>query len=49
MGVIAIELAEGEPPYLRMDPMKAMYKISTNEPYELRKNEFSAALCDFIR
>lgn len=38
LGVIAIELAEGEPPHLRMKPLKAMYKISSTDPYQLPKN-----------
>jgi serine/threonine protein kinase len=32
-GIIAYELAEGEPPYLRLPPIKAMYEIvSKNSP-----------------
>lgn len=30
--MIAIELAEGEPPFLRMPPIKAMYEIVTRDP-----------------
>jgi serine/threonine protein kinase len=29
VGIIAIELAEGEPPYLRLPPLKSMYMISS--------------------
>jgi p21-activated kinase 2 len=29
--MIAIELAEGEPPFLRMPPIKAMYEIVTRD------------------
>lgn len=30
-GIIAMELAEGEPPHLRMQPIKAMYLISSKD------------------
>ena len=35
VGIIAIELAQGEPPYLRIPPLKAMYSITANEPPRL--------------
>lgn len=31
-GIIAYELAEGEPPNLRMHPTKAMLNISSKDP-----------------
>jgi serine/threonine protein kinase len=48
VGVIAVELAEGEPPFLRMPPLKAMYFISTKDPHRLNKMKFSPAYCDFV-
>lgn len=48
VGVIAVELAEGEPPFLRLPPLKAMYFISTKDAYRLPKNKFSAEYCDFV-
>jgi p21-activated kinase 2 len=41
VGVIAVELAEGEPPFLRLPPLKAMYFISTKEAHRLKKTNFS--------
>ena len=34
-GIIAIELALGEPPHLRIPPVKAMYTISSKPPPRL--------------
>jgi len=34
-GIIAIELADGEPPYLRMPPLKVMYMIGSKDPPRL--------------
>ena len=48
VGVIAVELAEGEPPFLRLPPLKAMYFISTKEAYRLKKTNFSPHYCDFV-
>ena len=31
LGILAFELAEGEPPYIREPPIKIMYKISCND------------------
>ena len=30
-----MELAQGEPPYLRVPPLKAMFMITTNDPPRL--------------
>lgn len=48
VGVIAVELAEEEPPYLRLPALKAMYFISTKEAYRLKKGKFSDNYCDFV-
>jgi serine/threonine protein kinase len=48
VGIIAVELAEGEPPYVKIPPLKAMYLISTNEPYRLNRKYFSPIYCDFV-
>lgn len=46
--IIAIELADGEPPHLRMQPLKAMYMISSKDPPRLDANKWSNEFCDFI-
>lgn len=46
LGIIVLELCQGEPPYLRMQPIRAMYKIASEEPPVLRG--FSTLLCDFV-
>lgn len=48
VGVIAVELAEGEPPFLRLPALKAMYFISTKDPYRLNKAKYSPELCSFV-
>lgn len=46
--MIAVELADGEPPFLRLPPLKAMYFISTKDAYRLNKAKFSPNYCDFV-
>ena len=48
VGIIAVELVEGEPPYLRSPPLKAMYFISTKDAYRLNKTKYSPEVCDFV-
>ncbi|CAD8195863.1 unnamed protein product [Paramecium octaurelia] len=47
VGIIAIELAQGEPPYLRVPPLKAMYSITANDPPRL-PIKFSKQFQEFI-
>lgn len=44
VGIIALELADGEPPYLRIPPLKAMYMISTQPPARLEDPRHSNEL-----
>jgi serine/threonine protein kinase len=48
VGVILIELIEGEPPYLRLPALKAMYFISTKDAYRLNKQKYGDKMCDFV-
>ena len=48
-GIFALELAEGEPPYLREPPMRALFLISTKDPPKLRNRRlWSPEFNDFI-
>lgn len=50
LGITAIELAEGEPPYSHQHPFRAIYSIQTHPPQGLEKSEnWSREFNDFIK
>ena len=43
-----MELANGEPPYSTLHPMKVLFIIPKNPPPSLDATKFSKPFCDFV-
>jgi serine/threonine kinase 3 len=49
LGITALEMAEGRPPYADVHPMRAIFMIPTKPPPSVKEPEkFSPEFCDFI-
>ena len=48
LGILAIELAEGNPPFIDLPALRAVFLIVTQPPHQINKDIWSKQFCDFV-
>lgn len=49
LGIFAIEIADGQPPYMNLEQPRALYNIVMKDPPTFHNKKFSSHYKDFVK